>query len=309
MSGFRLYDWNDVNLLLACAREGSFAGAAQSLGLDQTTVSRRIGLMEQAVGRPLFHRRRSGATPTQAGWALVERAKIARAAMEDFEATLCGLAGAPPPTVTIGASDGLLTYTIIPVLLGSSATAQPIDSRLIRRPLPTLAFTTSLAQADIALVATAAGDVPGVQGAIRVRRVGTMHFKPVAGRPLLDGLPRAFANFDELVSQPLLDVAIYRPIRSLENWNALVDGRPTRDVTVTPNSQTMHRLLVKGKGVGILPSYSSLYDERIVAFDFAEPSLSVSLWLVAHEDKLREPAIRDLFDTLAQMFLESPWFR
>lgn len=67
MSKFDLRDWNDVRLVVACAEHGSFAAAAVALGLDQTTVSRRIGVMEAAIGRPLFTRRRSGATPTPAG--------------------------------------------------------------------------------------------------------------------------------------------------------------------------------------------------------------------------------------------------
>lgn len=309
MAGFRLHDWNDARVLLACAEHGSFAAAAIALGLDQSTVSRRITLLEQAAGRPLFHRRRSGASPTTAGHALVERARMALAAVGDFEATLEAMAEMAPTMVTIGASEGLLSYTLIPVLLGNSATPQPLDSSLIRKPLPNLAFTTHLARADIAIVATAQGDIPPVKGAMRVRRVGNMHFAPVAGRALLDSQTDAITSFADLAAHPLLDIAIYRPIRSLDHWNEMVADNDDDRVILTPNSRTMHQFLVEGRGVGILPSYSSLYDDRIVVLDLALPRLEISLWLVAHEDKLREPAVRDLYDTLADIFPKSPWFR
>jgi len=37
--------------------------------------------------------------------------------------------------------------------------------------------------------------------------------------------------------------------------------------------------------------------------------MRIELWLAAHEDSLREPAVRAVYDTVADMFLRSPWFR
>jgi len=310
MGNFRIYDWNDIQLILACAEQGGFAGAAAVMGIDQTTVSRRVAALEKATGRPLFTRRRSGATPTPAGLALLERARATHRAVSEFEAAINGMGGLAPPTVTLGASEGLLTYTLIPTLLGNSATRQPVDLALVRQPLPPLAFTTRLADADIAIVATSMGSVPPGRGAIRVRRIGTMHFKPVAGRALLDACDDSLRCFDDLANHPILDIAIYRPIRSLADWNGLVARhRDDREVLVTSATPAMHRALIEGRGVGILPSYSPLYDACIVTLDFPAPPLLASLWLVAQEDKLREPAVRDLYDTLADLFLNSPWFR
>jgi len=310
MGDFRLHDWNDLRLILACAERGSFAAAAAALGMDQTTVSRRVAHLEQIAGRPLFTRRRSGAEATLAGMALLEQARMVRRMVEDFEQTLTGLDELPPPTVTIGASEGLLAYILIPVLLGDTSVPQPVDASLIRHPLPALAFSTDTQSADIAVVATSTGTLPSLPGAFHVRRIGVMHFMPVAGRSLLESRPRAFSDFDELTEAPLLDVAIYRRIRSLDGWNQVVAENDGEDrVALVGTTRQMHQALVEGKGVGILPTYSRLYDDRIAMLEVAAPKMDVYLWLVAHEDKLREPAIRHLYDTLAQMFLTSPWFR
>lgn len=310
MGGFPLHDWNDVRLLLACARYGSFARAAIALGVDQATVSRRIGLLESVVGRPLFHRRRSGASPTPAGLLLVERAMAVHSAVGDFELALSGLERIPSQTVTVGASEGMLAYVLIPVLLGTPGTVKlPVDSRLIRHELPPLAFTSTLPQSDIAFVATAAGDLPPVGGAMRVRRIGMMRFQPVVGKVFWENISTSPQSFDELSSFTLLDMPLYQPLKSLDTWNSLVSKVEAGNVIMASNTKAMHKLIVEGRGVGILPSYSNLYDDRFVSFDFSSPSLHVALWLVAHEDKLREPSVRSLYDTLAEMFLHSPWFR
>lgn len=308
MLKFRLHDWNDARLLLACAEHGGFAPAAAALGMDQTTVSRKVSALEKAVGRPLFTRRRSGATPTAAGEALLERARVLQAAVSSFEGAMDGLGTLPAPTVTIAASEGVLTYLVIPALLGSPAQEIPLDRSLLRAPPPALAFTSNPARADLSVVATNPGDLPAVQGAIRVRRVGTMTFVPVAGEALLrKGL--SLGGFDDLCRQPVMDIATYRGIRAFNEWHGLVSRLEQGPHLLAPNTSAVQKPLVNGAGVTLLPPYSSLYDSRVVTLDIPAPRFAVDLWLVAHEDTLREPAIRELYDSLAEMFLKSPWFR
>lgn len=310
MSSFRLHDWNDVRLIIACASRGSFAGAASELGIDQTTVSRRISAIEEAIGRPLFNRRRSGASPTPAGTALLERALRMQAAADEFEGALHGLSSFPSPKITVSASEGLLTYTLIPALLGHKKAELPLDRSMIRLGLPDLAFTTASDKADISVIATSPGDIPRLKGALRVRRIGTMHFVPVASRKFLKRLP-PLNRFDDLVEQPLLDIGFYQAIRGLNDWNALISERKQQgnEVLVASTTPKLHQPLLGGEGVSLLPNYSTLYEPKLVQLDLAAPPMGVSLWLVAHEDTLREPAVRELYDLLAAMFLASSWYR
>ncbi len=308
MGQFRLHDWNDVRLVIACAEHRSFAAAAAVMGIDQTTVSRRISNMEAAIGRPLFTRRRSGATPTPAGEALLERARAMAALADDFEGAMQGLTAFQTPKVTVAASEGLLTYTLIPALMGQDKHELPLDRRMVTARLPKLAFTTTPGKADISVMATSPGDLPKVSGAVHVRRVGTMNFVPVASRDFLHEL-RGVSNFDDLAELPLLDIGIYRAIRGLDAWNGLVAGKQGEDVAVAPNTPKLQRPLLGGEGISILPDYSTLYEHRLAAVDVETPSMAVSLWLVSHEDTLREPSVRELYDLLAGMFTASAWYR
>jgi DNA-binding transcriptional LysR family regulator len=57
-------DWEQVRLFLAVAREESLAAAGVRLGMDVSTVSRRLDRLEEDLGAPLFDRTREGTTPT-----------------------------------------------------------------------------------------------------------------------------------------------------------------------------------------------------------------------------------------------------
>ena len=59
--------WDDLRVFLAVTREDSFSGAARALGVEQSTVSRRIGALEDALGGLLFDRTTQGPALTRLG--------------------------------------------------------------------------------------------------------------------------------------------------------------------------------------------------------------------------------------------------
>lgn len=60
-------DWNDLRFFLAAARAKTLAGAARALGVEHSTISRRLTALEGAMGGALFTRRPDGLTLTPAG--------------------------------------------------------------------------------------------------------------------------------------------------------------------------------------------------------------------------------------------------
>jgi len=48
--------WDDLHSFLCVSRSGSFLGAAKELGVEHTTVSRRLNRLERSLGRALLHR-------------------------------------------------------------------------------------------------------------------------------------------------------------------------------------------------------------------------------------------------------------
>jgi DNA-binding transcriptional LysR family regulator len=65
----------DLEYLLASANAGNFGRAAKALGLSTSTLSRRIGKLEDELGLALFERGRSGVRPTTGGKAVILHAR------------------------------------------------------------------------------------------------------------------------------------------------------------------------------------------------------------------------------------------
>jgi DNA-binding transcriptional LysR family regulator len=70
------FDLRYLKYAMLAAEHGSFRRAAEILNLSQSTVSRRIQLLERRIGIPLFERTRSGARPTAAGERFMREAAV-----------------------------------------------------------------------------------------------------------------------------------------------------------------------------------------------------------------------------------------
>jgi DNA-binding transcriptional LysR family regulator len=75
----------DFRYLSASVELGNFAGAAKSLGLNTSTVSRRVARLEDELGLTLFERGRFGVRLTTSGKAVMVHV---RRMLADFDAVL-----------------------------------------------------------------------------------------------------------------------------------------------------------------------------------------------------------------------------
>lgn len=70
-----MIDWDDIRFFLAVARKGSITAAARDLGVNHSTVSRRIAAFEDSMGVRLFDRVSSGYVLTPSGQDMVPSAQ------------------------------------------------------------------------------------------------------------------------------------------------------------------------------------------------------------------------------------------
>lgn len=156
-----MFDWDDLRHFLAAARAGSFSIGAQRIGVDTTTVSRRVARLETALKATLFARSAAGLQLTSAGARLMEAGLQAEAAMqavgraadpeisggtvrisvaEGFGAHVLAPAlpafrrGRPTLRIELAANAGFLSPTRREVDLAVTLSA-PTDSRLLVEPL------------------------------------------------------------------------------------------------------------------------------------------------------------------------------
>lgn len=84
----RDFDWDDLKHLLAVARHGSTLAAGRALGLDQSTVQRRLSELERRFGQALVQRQPTGYRLTEFGQALLPHAERVEEAVVAFRQQL-----------------------------------------------------------------------------------------------------------------------------------------------------------------------------------------------------------------------------
>ena len=131
-------NWDDLRFFLAVARAGTLQAAARQLGVDHTTVSRRIKALEAGLGQALFARHLAGHELSPAGLALLPKAEAmeqaALAVLQPADQT----ADAPHElsgVVRVGATEGFGAAILAPALaqLGQAHPRLTVDLLAVPR--------------------------------------------------------------------------------------------------------------------------------------------------------------------------------
>ena len=102
-------DWEQLRFFLELARAGRLVIAARRMGVDHTTVSRKVHALEKELGRPLFLREHEGYKLTEAGRALLPQVEAMESAFVGISDSLPNLGEQISGHVRIGATEGYST--------------------------------------------------------------------------------------------------------------------------------------------------------------------------------------------------------
>jgi DNA-binding transcriptional LysR family regulator len=128
--------WDEFRLVRAIAEARSLAGAADTLGINHSTVFRRLGALEKAMGARLFERSRTGYAPTAAGEKMVDLANHIADEIVDLERKITGQDLRPSGDLRVTTNDTLLVHLLSEVFVGFRAALFP-------RSISTLSSATS----------------------------------------------------------------------------------------------------------------------------------------------------------------------
>lgn len=82
--------WDDLHVFLVLRRESTFAAAARVLGVDATTVSRRLARLEESLGAQLFQRTRDALVPTPEAESIVDAVEAMERQAARVESQIAG---------------------------------------------------------------------------------------------------------------------------------------------------------------------------------------------------------------------------
>lgn len=108
----RALDWNDLRYFLAVSRAGTFVRAGKELGVEHTTVARRLAALEAALGVKLFARGPEGMTLTAAGHEVLPSAEAMAALAEEISRRVAGGDGRVEGTVRLTIPESMNGYTV-----------------------------------------------------------------------------------------------------------------------------------------------------------------------------------------------------
>lgn len=112
-----MFDWNDLRHLLAVSRHGSTLAAAKAIGVNQSTVHRRIAELERRIGLVLVKRHPTGYRLSELGETLIDSVIGVETAVVALERQVLALRNdlrgvirltCPEPTVSRIVASGLL---------------------------------------------------------------------------------------------------------------------------------------------------------------------------------------------------------
>ena len=170
-----MLSWDDFRYVKAIADTRSLAGAAEQLGINHSTVFRRLGLIEQQLGLRLFERGRGGYALTPCGEEMVDLAQRLGEDIVTFERRVTGQDLRPSGELRITTSDVVLLRLLNDVLIGFRRAYPDIVLDIV---VTNRTLNLSKRDADVALRATYQG--PESLAGSRVARLAWAVYGPHA---------------------------------------------------------------------------------------------------------------------------------
>lgn len=287
-------DIDDLRGFLAVARSRNLTRAAQSLGLSQPTLSRRIQRLESSLGQPLFERTSREMVLTDAGSRFIDRARRIVGMLDDAAAEFAD----DPDTglVRIGAIPTIAPYFLPGVISAFSAEYPDARVRVTEETTDKLLVACREGAIDIAILARPidaahleAEDL--FEDELLLVTAPTHPLARSARVPIgkIDSEPMVLLNSEHCLSDTV---------------EAFCWERAVQTVTVERVHQlaTLQELVALGHGVSIIPKLAADHDRtnRLAYTRLTKPSPMRTLVAVKNPYRFESHVARMLWEMLLE---------
>lgn len=281
-------DWDDLRIFLAVARTESLSAAGRRMGMDASTVGRRIVRLEQAVGAALFAKTPQGYALTAEGGRLVAPAEAAeKAAQAAAEATRreAGISG----QLRIGAPDGCANYLLPQIARGMCAAHPGLEIQIVSLPR---VVNLSKREADMAITVS-----PPETGRLTVQRLTDYHLHLAAHEDYLRDHP-PITGIADLRSHRMIG---YIPEMIFDRELDYLSETGAASAAISSNSVSVQMQVIRaGAGLGIVHDFALPFAPGVVRVLPQQIALTRSFWLLRHSDDRASRRLTLLADELGQ---------
>ncbi len=282
-----MLNWDDIKHFLATAREGSTIAAAKKLGLNQSTVQRRLAELDRQLGQALFEKTRTGYRMSRFGQDLLPFAEQVERSAIAFENR---------KFVRDRAEHGVVRLTC----------PEPVMIRLVKAGIPER-FEAKHAGLKIEFVMSD-GYVDLKKGDADVAfRSGDTDDNELVGRKIADSLWSVYASKSYVQQHGRPESLQHLNRHSVVAFEGTMSGNRAAGwlAAVAPNAPVAARVssvlgLVSAakSGVAVVPMPIALgnAEEDLVRLFETVPELTRSWRILAHPDVRSTPAVSAFFD-------------
>lgn len=280
-------EWSDLRYVVAIGDTGSMVAAARALGVEHTTVSRRIAALEHDLGVRLFMRTPDGQRPTSAGEAAIATGRALQRSIQELETAIAGADSRPAGTVRLTTSEGF-AQLLVPHLARLYVEQPEIKVELLTG---NRVFDLTRNEVDIAVRL-----VPTERDDLVVRHVSRVGWALYAN-------PSYFAG---KAAEAPTDWAGHRVI----HYEEALRGTPGQrwllehaaEATVAMRGNSIPSCVAgaaAGIGIACLPCLQGDRESRLQRL--GDPVTHGDVWLAAHPDRLRIARNRVVWDFLLEL--------
>lgn len=282
-------NWDDIRIFLALARTGHLKESARRVGLNSTTVSRRIARLSDSLGEGLFDQYSGGYSLTARGAQLLQDAEKIEAVMLSIKEEKRPQKLAGRVRVSVSEAFGLFLaaniadfhfrYPGVEVDLAVSSAGR---------------LNPSKREADIAI-----GVRRPIRGLVAVRKLFTAVTRLYCAESYLERYG-PIRSIDELGSHSL--VGYIADLVYTNELNYLAELGLDLEPTIRCSSiLAQEELVAGGAGVGMLPQFRASTHANLVALFPEEIHVHRDLWLIVNQDARKLPRTRVFIDWIQEL--------
>jgi len=282
-----MFAWDDMRVFLMVARTLSTARAAERLKVNQSTVSRRIAALEEALGMALFERGPRGIQLKSAAERLMGLAEEMEATAFAVEREISGRSNQPEGKVRVTTIEDLASVLIAPELPAFRRRWPNIDLVLLTTPVT---LDLSRGEADVSLRLARP-----TQSDLHARKVGGFGYGVFASDDYI-----ASVEPDRLAQMPALDWIVLEDVtHPVPESRWLREKLPGMKPVLSCNGiKTQIAAVQAGLGVAVVPRPYAYFHPGLRRLPIDTQGLYRELWLVVHSALRHSAPVQAVMDFL-----------
>jgi DNA-binding transcriptional LysR family regulator len=275
-------NWDNLRYVLRVAGSGSIAAAARELGVNRTTVLRRINAFQQDLNCRIFERGDSGYVLTPEAEKMIAAAREVEATLFDMQRQIAGRELRLEGELRVTTTDSFMLAMLAPHLAS------------FRERHPHIVVTV--------LITNSLLDLNRRDADIAIRPIPVPD-AGLVGQRLQDVRFDAFASAEYLESASDLSLLDHRWLGFADTLRATLLGKwlesklEPRNICLRCDSFVGLRTAAEaGIGVAMLPRFLGEESESLVRLAELDPGINTGSWILTHPDLVRSARVHAFVD-------------